>query len=1001
MNQPYRLAQNDLNDFAIIDRSQPLNFRFDGKSYQGYAGDTLASALLANGIKLVGRSFKYHRPRGIYTAGSEEPNALVTLRNEGRREPNTRATVIELYDGLIAESQNRWPSLGFDVGAVNSLFAPFFSAGFYYKTFMWPGAKGWLFYEKFIRKAAGLGKAGLAADPDRHERCEAFCDILIVGAGPAGLSAALAASQTGARVILVDENAYLGGAIAKGCIDNDATAANTWLKETEQELTKLTASAELTILKRTTAFGYYDGNVLGLVERVSDHLAEPSPYTPRQRHWVVRAKKVILATGALERPLLFANNDRPGVMLASAARTYLNRYAINIGQRIVIFCNNDSAYLTAVDLAQWGKAQVTLIDQRAQVAENLKDQLQQHGIQLKFNSVVTAVKGRQKANTAVIRSLSDNRIETLPCDAVLSAGGWSPVIHLHSQAGDKPIFDEKTQSFLPGAAREDWVAVGSCTGERQLSQCLQQGQQAGADAAQACGFDSVNIRSTLPSFSPQQEPTPLSPLTTVDIKGKCFVDLQNDVTTKDIELAQREGYAASELTKRYTTMGMGTDQGKLGNVNGLALLAEQRQTTIPEVGVTTFRPPYTPVAIGTLAGRGIGQHLTPTRYTPMHDWHTQNGAIIVDSAAHWQRPAAYPRTDESRRQAAIREAAHIRQAVGIVDVSTLGKIDIQGPDAAQFLERVYVNRWQKLAVGKARYGVMLREDGLVFDDGTTTRVANDRFFMTTTTANAAAILRHMEYLLQVVWPDWRVAVTNITDQWAAIALAGPRSREVLAKLLNNIDISNTALPFMGLLETTAQGIPVRVMRISFSGELAYELYVPADYGQAIWQRLLTSGEAFGIIPYGLDAMDILRIEKGHVTGAEIDGRRTLDDLGLGTMARLDKDFVGRAMSNRAGLLDPNRPKLVGLLSVDPKQPLSAGAHLVRVQNQEPAESWGFVSSVCYSPSLQREIGLGFVRGGRDRIGTTFYTASPLLNQYIAVEIASPHFVDPQGEHLHG
>ena len=998
MSQPYRLAQNDL---GIIDRNQPLNFRFDGKSYQGYAGDTLASALLANGVKLVGRSFKYHRPRGIYTAGSEEPNALVTLRNEGRREPNTRATVIELYDGLAAESQNRWPSLEFDLGAVNSLLAPFFSAGFYYKTFMWPGAKGWLFYEKFIRKAAGLGKAGFAADPDRYERCEAFCDVLIVGAGPAGLTATLAASQTGARVILVDENSYLGGGIAKGCINGNATAANTWLQETERELAELVESAELTILKRTTAFGYYDGNVLGLVERVADHLPEPSPYTPRQRHWIVRAKKVILATGALERPLLFANNDRPGVMLASAARTYLNRYAVNIGKRIVIFCNNDSAYLAATDLAQHGDAQITLVDQRAKVTESLKDKLQQHGVELKLNSVVTAVKGRQNVTAAVIRSLTDNHIETMPCDAILSSGGWSPVIHLHSQAGDKPAFNEQIQSFLPGSAREDWVAVGSCAGEWQLNQCLQQGQQAGADAARACGFNTANAVSASPAFSSQQESTPVSPLATLSIQGKCFVDLQNDVTTKDIELAQREGYAASELTKRYTTMGMGTDQGKLGNVNGLALLAEQRQTTIHAVGVTTFRPPYTPVAIGTLAGRGIGQHLTPTRHTPMHDWHTRNGAIMVDSAAHWQRPAAYPRPDESRRRAAIREATHVRQAVGIVDVSTLGKIDVQGPDAAQFLEHIYVNRWQKLAVGKARYGVMLREDGLVFDDGTTTRLAADRFFMTTTTANAAAVLRHMEYLLQVVWPDWRVAVANVTDQWAAIALAGPHSRGVLAKLLNNIDVSNTALPFMGLLETTVYNIPIRIMRISFSGELAYELYVPADYGRAIWQHLLESGQEYDIIPYGLDAMDILRIEKGHVTGAEIDGRRTLDDLGLGALARLDKDFVGRAMLHRPGLLDPNRPKLVGLLSVDPKQSLSTGAHLVRVQNQEPAESWGFVSSVCYSPSLQREIGLGFVRGGQDRIGTTFYTASPLQNQYIAVEIASPHFVDPQGEHLHG
>ncbi len=984
---------------GVIDRNQPVSFRFDGRLYQGYAGDTLASALLANGVRLVGRSFKYHRPRGISSAGPEEASGLVTLRWGARREPNTRAPLVELYDGLEAESQSRWPSLRFDVGAVNSLLSSVFVAGFYYKTFMWPGVKGWKFYEHFIRKAAGLGRASYDPDPDHYERIEAFCDVLVVGAGPTGLAAALAAGRSGARVLLVDENPFLGGSVAQGRTPADAEPIRQWTAQAAGELEQL---PEVRILTRTSAFGYYDGNVMGLVERTADHLPEPPPHLPRQRHWIVRASQVVLATGAIERPLVFPGNDRPGVMLAGAARTYLNRYAVLPGRRAVVFSNNDSGYLAARDLARAG-AEVTLVDPRPATPAGLATACQRDGVTLHPGMVVSAVYGHLGVRSVALRAWRDGRLRpsgiSVDCDLLLNSGGWSPTLHLHSQAGGRPTFDQRILGFVPGAPREPWRGAGACQGEWRLGQCLQQGAAAGRQAASDCGFDAAPL--ALPGLAESSEQAPAA-LWAVPGSGKRFVDLQNDVTTSDVALAAREGYDSVELLKRYTTLGMGTDQGKTGNINALALLALERKLAIAEVGTTTFRPPYTPVALGALAGHSVRHRFAPVRYTPMFRLHQQAGARFTD-AGQWKRPSGYARSGESRRDAAIREARQVRQAVGITDVSTLGKIDVQGPDAALLLDRTYVNGWRKLQVGRARYGVMLREDGIAFDDGTTTRLADERFFMTTTTANAPAVLRHLEYLLQVLWPELRVSVNSATDQWAGLALAGPLSREVLAQLVDD-DVSDTGLPFMGLLETrlAGAGIPLRIIRISFSGERAYELYVPADYGSTLWASLLEAGQAHDITPYGLDAMDILRIEKGHFTGAELDGRRTLHDLGMGGLARMQKEFIGRALMHRDGFDDPERPRLVGLRSVIPDHFLTTGAHLVReAEPREPCDSWGHVSSACFSPELGREIGLGFVRGGTVRLGETFYAADPLGNQHVAVEIVEPHFVDPQGERLRG
>ncbi|MDA0992652.1 MAG: sarcosine oxidase subunit alpha family protein [Proteobacteria bacterium] len=971
-----------LPDGGRIDRTQPVRFRFNGKEYGGFLGDTLASALLANGVLLVARSFKYHRPRGIWSAGAEEPNALVTVGTGARREPNTRATTVEIYDGLVANSQNAWPSVGFDIGAINNLLSRFFSAGFYYKTFMWPGARGWRIYEHFIRRAAGMGKVAKTADPDRYERIEAFCDLLIVGSGPAGIAAAQTAARSGVRVILVDENAEHGGSIARGAIDH-ASELREWASGALAELAGL---PDVTVLSRCTAFGYYDGNVLGLVERVSDHLAAAEEGMPRQRHWIVRARQVVLATGAIERPLLFANNDLPGIMSASAAHCYLSEFAVCPGGEVVIYTNNDSAYSTALAFAP--HASVTLVDTRAEPAPKLLAACRRADVIVRTGAVIRRAIGSRRVRAVAIENYAN-----IGCDLLLTAGGWTPTIALHSQAGGRPVYAAESQCFLPGVARESWVAAGACNGAFDTPTCLEQGRFAATRAIEAIGVTPATIVipacTTRGDMIPGPQPVP---------HGKCFVDMQNDVTTDDLDLASREGYRSAELLKRYTTLGMGTDQGKTSNVNALSLLAKSRSESVPDIGVTTFRPPYTAVTMGAIAGRKQGRHILPTRVTPLHNWNEQHGALMSD-AGLWKRALAYPRGDENRQAAAIREAAHVRSAVGTCDVSTLGKIDIQGPDAKEFLERLYVNRWSNIKPGKARYGVMLQDDGFVFDDGTTSCLDENHYFMTTTTDRAEPVLRNIEYLLQVVWPQLRVHVCDMTDQWAGIAVAGPRSRESLQPLFAD---AITSLPFMGVVDVSYGGQTVRVVRISFSGELGYEVYAPSGIGEELVQELYLKNDSPGIAPYGLDAMDILRIEKGHVTGAEIDGNRTLADLGLARMARSDNRFLGAAMMKRPGLVDDRRPQLVGLEPLDPAQAISAGSHLVvESRPREPSASLGEISSACFSPALNRHIGLGFLRGGEGLHDSIVYAANPLGGTHIAVRVVSPHFFDDKGERLRG
>ena len=971
---------------SLIDRDKTLGFTFDGREYQGLAGDTLASALLANGVRLLGRSFKYHRPRGIFSAGCEEPNALVHIGSGARLDPNTRATMQELYQGLSASSQHCWPSRRFDVGALNNLLSPLFPAGFYYKTFMWP-ASFWEKYEYVIRRAAGLGKASKERDPDRYDSRHVHCEVLIIGAGPAGLSAALAASETSQRVILLDENPYLGGWLRKNADTVEGQTAPDWIEAVQAELR---GRENIKILTRTTAFGYYDHNLVAAVERVQDHSAEFNPWLPRQRLWRIRAKRVILATGSIEQPLVFANNDRPGVMLAGAVRAYINAYGVLPGQRTLLLTNNDDAYRTALALLDAGAEIAAIADLRDKPGGRWLEQAKARGVQVLAGRGISAMQGRNSAKRAEIVPLNraDNPglLRRFDCDLIAISGGWSPVVHLHSQSGGKLDYRADLGAFIPSAAKQANQCIGAAAGEFELEVCLAQGRAAGA------GEDLPTI-----SIGQTVEPPSIVP-PALRQQGKCFVDLQNDVTLDDVALAEREGYRSVEHLKRYTTLGMGTDQGKTSNLNALIALAMQRGESVPNVGLTTFRPPYTPVTLGALAGRAVGKHFKPIRRTPMDQWHEQNGAAWIDAGV-WRRPHYYPQAGENVDSAAEREVRATRTHVGLCDVSTLGKIDIQGPEAAEFLNRVYTNGFAKLPVGRARYGVMLREDGLVFDDGTTSRLGEQHYLMTTTTANAAKVLAQLEYYLQVVWPTLRVLVTSVTDQWAGLSIAGPKARELLAPLLD-IDLSTEAFPFMAATECQFQGVPARLFRISFSGELAYELNIPADYGQSAWKTIIQAGEPHGLVVYGLEALGTMRVEKGHVAGGELNGQTTLNDLGLGQMAG-KKDFIGKALLDREALSNPNRPQLVGLQPLDGKTWIKAGSQLVASADfKPPVAMLGHVTSIAYSPELQTPVAMALLSGGLARRGETLYAAFPLKNECVPVRVVSPHFIDPEGERLH-
>lgn len=1000
---------NRLSDGGRIDRSKPLRFTFNGKNHTGYAGDTLASALIANGVTLVGRSFKYHRARGIMTAGAEEPNALVQLETGGETQPNLRATQIELYDGLVAASVNAWPSVDFDVGYVNNFLGRFFPAGFYYKTFMWPKA-GWHFYESIIRRAAGLGKAPDAPDPDRYERMNTHCDVLVVGGGPAGLAAALAAGRTGARVFLADEQNEFGGSLLAGKDSIDGKPGNAWVQEA---LAELGAMENVRLKTRTTVTGYFDHNFLIAGERVTDHYgpkAAPKDL-PRQRLWRIRAKRVVLATGSLERPLLFSHNDVPGVMLAGAARTYVNRFGVAPGKRAVIVTNNGSAYRTALDLADAGVTIAAVVDLRKDPAGPLVDAVRAKGIDIRVNSAVVKANGTHRVKSADVQEFDDGgtalawQPEKIECDVICMSGGWSPTVHLFSQSRGKLDFNEEMAIFAPGEGFADAVSAGAANGVFDLGAGLAEGYAAGGASAKAAGF---GARGKAPAF--KTETVDEGPLRTMWVipsndgpahGRKHFLDHQNDVTAADVGLAAREGYVSVEHVKRYTTLGMGTDQGKTSNVPGLAILAEALDKPIPEVGTTTFRPPYTPLTFGTIAGRDVGYLADPARLTPMHQWHVDQGAIFED-VGQWKRPYVFPKNGESVHDAVNRECVATRESIGIMDATTLGKIDVQGPDSRKFLNMVYTNAWSKLEAGKCRYGLMLHEDGNVFDDGVTSCLGEDHFLMTTTSGNAAPVMAWLEEWLQTEWPAWQVRLTSVTEQFATMTVAGPNARRLLEEVGSDCDFSNEAFPYMAWREAKIAGVPARVFRISFTGEMSFEINVPASFGMAVWQALMTAGQKYAITPFGTEAMHVLRAEKGYIIiGQETDGSVTPVDLGMGWALSRQKDYLGRRGMLRSDLQREDRKQLVGLLTENPKDVLHEGGQLVfEPKPKPPMEMVGHVTSSYWSECLGHSIAMAVVKGGHHKKGEAVWCPMP-SGKTVKATITDPVFYDPEGSRLHG
>ena len=985
-----------------IDRARPLAFTFDGRAYQGFAGDTLASALVANGVRLVGRSFKYHRPRGIFAAGADEPNALVRLGEGGRTEPNIRATEVELYDGLIACSQNRWPSLAHDLGAVIGLAAPLVPSGFYYKTFMWPPALWRRLYEPLIRRAAGMGRAPEAPDPDSYDHMHGHCDVLVAGGGAAGLAAALAAGRAGARVILAEREPEFGGLLLSEPRDEariDGMPAIDWVAQAVAELSSL---PEVRLLPRTTVFGYHLDNYLCLLERLTDHFPpnQAPAGVPRQRLWTVRARQVVLAAGALERPLVFAGNDRPGVMLAGAARSYVNRFAASPGRRAVVLANHDGGYLCARDLARAGIEVRALIDVRERASDTLAAPLRAAGTEVLAGHAIVGTAGRHRLSAVQVAPLAaDGARREIGCDLLCVSGGWNPAVHLFSHSRGTLRFRADDGVFVPDRSHQAERSAGACNGTFALSGCLAEGLAAGQDAARRAGFESAAIA---PAAVEAEGEARATPTWLLPADSKAFVDVQNDVTAADLGLAVREGYRSIEHVKRYTTTGMGTDQGKTGNVNALAIVAAARGEDIPAVGVTTFRPPYAPVSFGAVAGREVGQFYQPLRTTPMHAWHQAHGAAF-EPVGQWHRPWYYARPGETMQRAVMREAKAVRAGVGVLDATTLGKIDVQGRDAVEFLNRIYINAWTKLGIGRCRYGVMLDDQGMVMDDGVTTRLGETHFHLTTTTGGAAPVLAWLEEWLQTEWPELEVYLTSVTEQWAVIALAGPDSRKLLARLAEGIDLSGEAFPHMALREGLIAGVAARIFRISFSGELGYEINVPASYGLAVWEAVIAAGAEFALTPYGTETMHLLRAEKGYImVGQESDGTVTPIDLGLERMiGRTKADFIGKRSLARPDLVRPDRKQLVGLAAEDGAVVLEEGVHLVAAERlaRPPVAALGHVTSSYFSPNLGRSIALGLVRGGRARMGQRLYVATP--EGQVPVIVTDPVFLDPDGTRLDG
>ncbi|MEH6578416.1 MAG: sarcosine oxidase subunit alpha family protein [Amphritea sp.] len=988
-----------LNNGGLIDRSQQISFTFNNKAYFGVPGDTLASALLANGVDLIGRSFKLHRPRGIMAAGVEECNAYLQVGSGDRHTTNVNATQIEIYEGLTAKSVHCWPSVEHDIGALVGAFSRLLPSGFYYKTFMWP-AKFWHLYEHAIRSSAGLGKAPETEDIDTYEYRYDHFDLVIVGSGPAGLMAARQAAPSGANILLVEQDFRFGGSLlADTAMINNQPAAD-WAKHT---LDELKGFKNVTLLPRTTLTGYYDGNFLTALERVTDHLPVNVRRSgiARERLWKIRAGKVILATGSIERPLVFGNNDRPGVMLASGARTYLNRYGVQPGQKAVIFTNNDTAYEVATELQQKGVTVEALIDIRQNPPQAMSKLASSHNIKVLTGCAVHNVLGKKKVKGVEVASLtaqntlgSDNL--RINCDLVVQSSGWTPTVHLFSQAGGKLLFDEEQLCLRPDPTTisQQLLSVGSCNGNFSLTDALREGAQAAHQALLDCSFESTES-----SWPKASESLPCTPQALWRVPGrkqniKRFVDLHNDVSSSDIELANREGYRSVEHLKRYTATGMGPDQGRTSNINALAILAEEQNRSIPSVGTTRFRPPYTPISFGAVAGRRVGELFQVRRKSSLYEAHEEAGAVF-EPAGLWMRPDYYPAAGETREQAVLRECRGVRESVGIFDASSLGKLDIQGPDALKLLNMLYANGWNTLKSGACRYGVMLKEDGFIFDDGVTACLGENHYHMTTTTGNAETVYSWIEEWLQCEWLDWDVYVTPVTTQWAAISIAGPKARDLLNKVGTDIDLSTEAFPHMQFREGTVADIPARVFRISFTGEHSYEINVPSSYAPALWQALMKAGENLGITPFGLEAIHRLRAEKGYIAvGLETDGTVTPYDLGMSwAVGKKKADFLGKRSLSLPDLSRTGRRQLVGLLTDTPEYVIPEGAQ-IRLESTTQPRSQGHVTSSYMSSTLNRSMALAMLENGLERHGEK--VTLHIDGKTVAAQVTKPLFYDEDG-----
>ena len=988
----------------FIDQTTRVSFKFDGKTYFGFKGDTLASALLANNVHLVGRSFKYHRPRGIMTSGSEEPNAIVQInKNSSVTEPNVRATEVEIYDGLEASSQNCWPSVNFDIGGINNFLSPLLPAGFYYKTFMWP-ASFWEKYEYFIRKSAGLGQSPTEPDPDIYDHNYVHCDVLVIGGGISGIMAAKISAENNFKTLLLEERPNLGGTTIYQKNDyfkiNDQYSSD-WL---EKEIEQIKNLKNLEIKTRTSVAAYHGYNYLLARENLTDHLPlEKKQNTIRQRLLKIRAKKVITATGSIERPLIFDNNDRPGIMLSSAIKKYADFYGVACGKENVLFTNNDTAYETAISLNNKGIKINAIIDIREQNKSDLTNEINKAGIKIYNSYTVINTKGYKKINKITIMKLSkdgktvtDSKID-INCDCLGVSGGWTPAVHLFTQSGGKLKFDDNDNIFIPNKYPSDQLSIGSCNGNLELEDIISNINVSLKNFLKIdkTNFENLKINS---SKSISKRNIWLLPSNKTVSKTKAFVDFQNDATAKDIKLALREGFRSIEHVKRYTTTGMGTDQGKLGNMNALGIISDTSNVKMSDLGTTTFRPPYTPLTFGTIVGRNVGEFFDAFRKTPMHDWHVQHKAKF-ENVGQWKRAWYYPKGNENMHDAVQRESKAAREGAGILDASTLGKIDIQGSDASEFLNRVYTNAWSKLAVGKCRYGLMLNEDGMVYDDGVTTRLSENHYIMTTTTGGAANVLGKLEDYLQTEWPELDVYLTSVTDHYATASVCGPNSKKIISKIIPNLDLSDENFPHMSFKNAKIGNIKCRVMRISFTGEQSYEINIQANYGKSLWEKCMDAGNEFNITPYGTETMHLLRAEKGFIiVGQDTDATLTPIDLQMNWIVSKKKyDFIGKRSLYRSDTIRDDRKQLVGILTDDPNEVLEEGAQIVADTSKKPVEMLGHITSSYFSPNLNKSIALGVVKGGKNMMGQKLFI--PMKDKIINVKVADPVFLDKENKRL--